>query len=168
MRRVLTAIAACLALAIAGCGSGDTSSTEAPTSASTATAKPDRPIQPRGKPTVTVPSGPPPRRLVKKDLIEGRGPPAKAGDEVGIQYVGVLYATGKQFAASSGSRDAPVVFTLGDPGVTVGWNRGIEGMKLGGRREVIIPPRFGYGSERVGSVPSNSTLVYVIELVDVD
>lgn len=168
MRGALTAIAVCVALAVAGCGGGDSSSTETTTSAAATTAKADRPLPPRKKPTVTVPKGPAPNRLVTKDLIVGKGPPVEEGDEVSIQYVGVLYDTGGTFAATSWTRDNPFVFELGDPEITEGWNRGIEGMRLGGRRLVIIPPRLGFGNQQAGAAPPNSTLVYSIDLVDVD
>ena len=167
MRGALTAIAVCVALAIAGCGGEDSSSTETTSAAATAPTL-DRPLPVRSKPTVTVPKGPAPNRLVTKDLIVGKGPPAKQGDEVSIQYVGVLHDTGDTFAETSWTRDGPFVFALGDPEVTVGWNRGIEGMRLGGRRLVTIPPRLGFGNQQAGAAPPNSTLVYSIDLVDID
>ncbi|MGN6275124.1 MAG: FKBP-type peptidyl-prolyl cis-trans isomerase [Solirubrobacterales bacterium] len=119
------------------------------------------------KPKVTVPSGPPPKKLVIKDLKKGKGPTAKAGDEVTVQYVGVDYKNGKEFD-SSWSRNEPFPFTLGSSSVIPGWEEGIEGMKLGGRRELIIPPELAYGS--AGSPPAigpNETLIFVVDLLAV-
>lgn len=117
------------------------------------------------KPKVTVPQGPPPKKLVVKDLKTGKGPAAKAGDEVTVQYVGVNYKTGKEFD-SSWSRNEPFPFTLGSSSVIPGWEQGVEGMKVGGRRELIIPPELAYGP--AGSPPAigpNETLVFVIDLL---
>jgi FKBP-type peptidyl-prolyl cis-trans isomerase len=119
------------------------------------------------KPKVTVPQGPPPKKLVKKDLKQGSGPAAKAGDEVTVQYVGVDYKNGKEFD-SSWSRNEPFPFTLGSSSVIPGWEQGIEGMKLGGRRELIIPPELAYGP--AGSPPAigpNETLIFVVDLLAV-
>jgi peptidylprolyl isomerase len=116
------------------------------------------------KPKVTVPSGPPPKKLVVKDLKTGKGPTAEAGDEVTVQYVGVDYKTGKEFD-SSWSRNEPFAFSLGAGEVIKGWDQGIEGMKLGGRRELIIPPELAYGSQEAGSIKPNSTLVFVVDLL---
>jgi peptidylprolyl isomerase len=118
------------------------------------------------KPTVAVPSGPPPKKLVIKDLKTGKGPTAEAGDEVTVQYVGVDYKTGKEFD-SSWSRNEPFTFNLGAGEVIKGWDQGIEGMKLGGRRELIIPPELAYGSQEAGSIKPNSTLVFVVDLLAV-
>lgn len=119
------------------------------------------------KPKVTVPSGPPPKKLVAKDLKKGSGPTAEAGDEVTVQYVGVDYKNGKEFD-SSWSRNEPFPFTLGSSSVIPGWEQGIEGMKLGGRRELIIPPELAYGP--AGSPPAigpNETLIFVVDLLAV-
>lgn len=119
------------------------------------------------KPKVTVPSGPPPKQLVTKDLKKGSGPTAEAGDEVTVQYVGVNYKTGKEFD-SSWSRNEPFPFTLGSSSVIPGWEQGVEGMKLGGRRELIIPPELAYGP--AGSPPTigpNETLIFVVDLLAV-
>ncbi|HEX5594276.1 MAG TPA: FKBP-type peptidyl-prolyl cis-trans isomerase [Solirubrobacterales bacterium] len=115
------------------------------------------------KPKVKVPSGPPPKKLEIKDLEEGTGPAAKAGDEVTVQYVGVNYKTGQQFDASW-DRGEPFTFKLGEGLVIQGWEQGIEGMKAGGRRELIIPPQLGYGSQSTGTIPANETLVFVVDL----
>lgn len=116
------------------------------------------------KPKVEVPNGPPPQKLTIKDLELGKGPTARAGDEVTVNYVGVDYKTGKEFDASW-DRGEPFTFTLGAGEVIPGWDQGVEGMKVGGRRELIIPPELGYGSAGAPpAIPPNETLVFVIDL----
>ncbi len=122
---------------------------------------------PQTKPAVKVPSGPPPQKLEVKDLKEGEGPAAEAGDKVKVQYVGVDYKTGKEFD-SSWSRSEPFSFTLGAGEVIKGWDQGIEGMKAGGRRELIVPPGLAYGSQKTGSIAPNSTLVFVVDLLEIN
>jgi FKBP-type peptidyl-prolyl cis-trans isomerase len=119
------------------------------------------------KPTVEVPKGPAPDHLVVTDLKTGDGAEAKAGDQVSVQYVGVLYDGGKQFD-SSWDRGQPFDFQLGSGQVIPGWDQGVEGMKVGGRRELIIPPNLGYGAQgQPPTIPANATLVFVIDLVSV-
>jgi peptidylprolyl isomerase len=169
MRGALLTIAACLALVFAGCGDDDSSTTSA-AGDETSAAKQDESSQPaesskeKTKPKVTVPDGPAPKQLVTKDLETGSGPAAKAGDEVTVQYVGVGYDSKKEFD-SSWSRNEPFPFTLGENLVIPGWEQGIEGMKAGGRRELIIPPNLAYGP--AGSPPvigPNEALIFVIDL----
>jgi peptidylprolyl isomerase len=119
------------------------------------------------KPDVAVPSGPPPKKLVTRDIEEGTGATATAGDEVSVQYVGVDYKTGKEFDASW-DRGEPFTFKLGAGEVIAGWDQGIEGMKVGGWREMIIPPSLAYGSQGKGSIAPNSTLVFVVDLLAVN
>jgi peptidylprolyl isomerase len=119
------------------------------------------------KPTVEVPKGPAPARLVVKDLKTGDGAEAKSGDQVSVQYVGVLYSDGKQFD-SSWDRGQPFSFQLGGSQVIPGWDQGVAGMKVGGRRELIIPPDLAYGAQgQPPTIPANATLVFVIDLVSV-
>jgi peptidylprolyl isomerase len=119
------------------------------------------------KPTVEVPKGPAPKTLVSKDLKTGDGAEAKSGDQVSVQYVGVLYDGGKQFD-SSWDRGQPFAFQLGSGQVIPGWDQGVAGMKVGGRRELIIPPDLGYGAQgQPPTIPPNATLVFVIDLVSV-
>jgi peptidylprolyl isomerase len=119
------------------------------------------------KPTVEVPTGPPPTQLQIKDLKTGDGAEAKSGDQVSVQYVGVLYDGGKQFD-SSWDRGQPFQFQLGSGQVIPGWDQGVEGMKVGGRRELIIPPDLAYGAQgQPPTIPKNATLVFVIDLVSV-
>ena len=91
-----------------------------------------------------MPSGAPPKQLETKELEEGTGAEAKAGDKVTVQYVGVGYKSGEEFDASW-DRGEPFSFTLGAGEVIPGWDQGVEGMKVGGRRELIIPPELAYG-----------------------
>lgn len=119
------------------------------------------------KPTVEVPKGPAPTQLVVKDLKTGDGVEAKSGDQVSVQYVGVLYSDGKQFD-SSFDRGQPFSFQLGGNQVIPGWDQGVAGMKVGGRRELIIPPNLAYGAQgQPPTIPANATLVFVIDLVSV-
>jgi len=156
-------LAVCLALGLAACG-GDSStgSTEAASTAVESSGSAEK-----TKPKVTVPKGAPPKKLVIKEIVEGTGAEAKAGDEVTVQYVGVNYKNGKEFAASW-DRGEPFPLQLGAGMVIPGWEQGIEGMKVGGRRELIIPPELAYGPE--GSPPAigpNETLIFVIDLLEV-
>lgn len=183
MHRALLIIAACLALALAGCGGGSSSSSTSSSTTSTAEEANSQPsektkeppvekgteISPKQaaklkKPKVKVPSGPPPKQLVIKELRKGTGAVANKGDEVVVQYVGVDYKTGKQFDASW-DRGEPFAFTLGAGMVIPGWDQGVEGMRVGGQRELIIPPELAYGSQQAGSIKPNSTLVFVIDLL---
>jgi peptidylprolyl isomerase len=119
------------------------------------------------KPTVEVPDGPPPTTLQVDDIVVGDGAEATAGDTLTMQYVGVNYEDGKQFDASW-DNGQPFTFQLGGGQVIPGWDQGIEGMKVGGRRELIVPPDLGYGEQ--GSPPAikpNETLVFVVDLLDV-
>jgi peptidylprolyl isomerase len=162
MRRLYLILFACLALAIAGCGS-DISSSSSSSSEEVTTETAEAPKK-KTKPQVEVPQGAPPKKVVTKEIEEGSGPAAKAGDQVTVQYVGVNYRSGKEFDASW-DRGEPFTFTLGVHEVISGWDMGIEGMKVGGRRELIIPPNHAYGS--TGSppaIPPNETLVFVVDL----
>jgi peptidylprolyl isomerase len=187
----IIALCLALALAIAGCGGGDDSTsgdttasadaaspseattTEETTAEETTTeatspqrAKPNPKLA--KKPKVTVPSGPPPKQIETKELVEGSGAEAKSGDQVTVQYVGVGYKSGEEFDASW-DRGEPFTFTLGGGEVISGWDEGVAGMKEGGRRELILPPEFAYGE--TGAPPAigpNETLIFVVDLVAVN
>lgn len=164
-------IGACLALAVAGCGSSSSTTSSSSSEESTAatsteegSAKETESTKKKTKPKVTVPKGAPPKKLEAKDLEEGSGATAKAGDAVSVNYVGVNYKTGKEFDASW-DRGEPFTFTLGAGEVIPGWDQGVEGMKVGGRRELIIPPELGYGAAGAPpAIPPNETLVFVVDL----
>lgn len=118
-----------------------------------------------GKPTVTVSTDPAPTTLQIKDIKVGDGPEAQPGDELQMQYVGVLYKDGTEFDSSWSRGAEPLPVTLGAGGVIPGWEQGLAGMKVGGRRELIIPPDLAYGAQ--GSPPKigpNETLVFVVDL----
>ncbi len=119
------------------------------------------------KPVIPRQSGAAPKVLIVQDLIVGTGAEAKSGDSVTVQYVGVLFANGKEFD-SSWKNDEPFTFDLGSGGVIAGWDQGVEGMKVGGRRRLIIPAELGYGA--TGSpptIPANAALVFDVDLVSV-
>jgi len=119
-------------------------------------------------PTVTVPSGTPPTELQSADLIEGTGKAAAPGDSVTVQYVLATYSAGKVIQSSWTSQ--PFTFTLGEGQVIPGWDKGVVGMKVGGRRELIIPPDLGYGASPppgAQGIAANDTLVFVIDLLQV-
>ena len=155
------AVAAGVAFGPSACGkSGDkkSSSTNTSTGAAGKTGT---------KPTVSVPSGPAPTTLQKQDLVVGTGAQAVAGKKVSVQYVGVHYATGKQFDASW-DRGEPFSFTLGEGDVIKGWDQGVPGMKVGGRRQLVIPPDLAYGPSGVPpDIGPNETLVFVVDLLSV-
>jgi peptidylprolyl isomerase len=163
MRRLTLIALACLAFAVGGCGSDDSGTTSAPATEETTAEQVEAPEE-KTKPQVKPPKGPPPKKVETKELEEGSGPAAKAGDQVTVQYVGVNYRSGSEFDASW-DRGEPFTFTLGVHEVISGWDIGIEGMKVGGRRELIIPPNHAYGS--TGSppaIPPNETLIFVVDL----
>ncbi len=119
------------------------------------------------KPTIEAPSGAPPTELVSTDVVEGDGATAKAGDEVKVQYVGVDYSTGEQFDASW-DNGQPFSFQLGGSQVIPGWDQGVAGMKVGGRRELIIPPDLAYGAQgQPPAIAPDATLIFVIDLLGV-
>jgi peptidylprolyl isomerase len=165
--RVLALSLACAALAVAGCGGSDSEQqSSAPTATPTQTETP-APAAPAKKPKVPKPRGKPPKKLVKKDLKVGKGAVAKPGSTVVVQYVGVSFKTGKQFDASW-DRGQPFSFAIGSGQVIPGWEKGIPGMRVGGRRELVIPPKLAYGLQ--GSPPvigPNETLVFVVDLLSV-
>lgn len=129
---------------------------------------PSMPSELSQKPTVEVAVGQPaPADLVIEDLIVGAGPEAVAGKVVVVNYVGVSQTTGTEFD-SSWSRNQPFSFQLGAGRVIQGWDRGVAGMKVGGRRELIIPPELAYGARGAGgSIGPNETLVFVVDLLEV-
>jgi FKBP-type peptidyl-prolyl cis-trans isomerase len=112
----------------------------------------------------TKPSG-----LKYADLSVGKGQEAKAGDTVKVDYTGWLYQKGARGAKfdSSKDRDKPFIFTIGEGKVIKGWEEGVKGMKVGGKRELVIPAALGYGARGFGPIPPNATLNFEIELLGV-
>jgi peptidylprolyl isomerase len=169
-RRPILAGLAVLALALAGCGSDDNKSSSDSASASTSgTQQSTAPANTNGqdltkKPTIKTPGGKPPTDLVVKDLVKGTGRTAVPGANATVDYVGVLYKNGKQFDASW-DRGQPFTFNLGAGMVIPGWDRGVVGMKVGGRRELIIPADQAYGAQSPSpDIPANSALIFGIDL----
>jgi peptidylprolyl isomerase len=185
-RRILLGFGALGAAAlIAGCGSGgsntitvgnenkadealayksaSTGATGATGASATAKTPASGPLS--KEPHITPPSGPPPAKLVTKEIIKGTGTEAASGDTVSVNYVGALYKTGKVFDASW-KRNEPFSFALGKGQVIPGWEQGVVGMKVGGRRELIIPASLGYGAKgSPPSIPPNETLIFIVDLL---
>lgn len=120
----------------------------------------------RDRPEIDFPEGEPPADLQLTDEIEGDGTEAAAGMTVSAHYVGVAFSSGEEFDASW-NRGQPLSFRLGAGQVISGWDQGIQGMKVGGRRRIVIPPHLGYGSRGAGNaIKPNETLIFVVDLVD--
>lgn len=176
--RTLALLLALAALAIAGCGDddengGDSAATTTAPAATTATATTPAPKPAAGgknadvtkKPTIEKGTGAPPRELVVEDIVEGTGPGAKAGEQLTMQYVGADFRSGEQFDASW-DRGEPFTLELGAGMVIPGWDRGLVGIKKGGRRRLVIPPDLAYGAQ--GSPPAigpDATLIFIVDRV---
>jgi FKBP-type peptidyl-prolyl cis-trans isomerase len=180
-------VVAALALGVAGCGSStqesqadkfasqaESESKNPPAAQDTAPVKATKVTPGPGegdistKPKIPKQTGAEPKQLVAQDLIVGNGPEVKSGDQASVQYVGVLYKNGKEFD-SSWKRNQPFQFQVGGGQVIQGWDQGVVGMKVGGRRRLIIPPDLGYGaSGSPPSIPANATLVFDIDLKKVN
>jgi peptidylprolyl isomerase len=120
------------------------------------------------KPEVDFPEGEPPADLEIQEIWEGDGPVAKAGDKVSVHYVGVSFSTGEEFDASW-NRGKPLEFQVGVGQVIAGWDKGVLGMKVGGRRRLTIPPHLAYGDAGAGGglIKPGETLIFVCDLVAV-
>jgi peptidylprolyl isomerase len=119
------------------------------------------------RPAVTIPDGPPPNELLIEDIEIGDGPEASPGRSVDVHYVGVSWSTGEEFD-SSWSRSELFGFPLGAGRVIAGWDQGVAGMRVGGRRRITIPPRLAYGERGAGGVIApDETLVFVVDLHNV-
>jgi peptidylprolyl isomerase len=185
-RTLLTAAAALTAAAIGACGGTSSSGgpielapsagakgSSAPVAAkptsttpASTTSTPTPKTGPISKPPVIhSPGGTPPKTLQIKDLVKGTGPVVGKTSSIVVNYVGALYSNSKVFS-SSWTTHTTFPATLG-PNSTVikGWNQGIPGMRVGGRRELIIPPSLAYGDRKVPGIPANSTLIFVIDVV---
>lgn len=187
MKRLMLAIVLCAGLLMAGCGSDDSADTTDSGSAgseqSTASdqgaapdqsdsgsivsadpeganaegAEPDPKTGKRAEPKIDAPDGPPPKELVVTDIEEGDGAEVKDGEEIFVDYVGVFYKDGKEFE-NSWKGKAPESFVKGEGILIDGWEQGMEGMKVGGRRELIVPSELGY---------KTGALIYVVDLLKV-
>ncbi|WP_431681912.1 FKBP-type peptidyl-prolyl cis-trans isomerase [Kitasatospora sp. KL5] len=119
------------------------------------------------KPEIDFPGGEPPAELQIRDIVVGDGAEAKAGAVVEVHYVGVTFSTGEEFDASW-NRGQTFRFPLGAGRVIKGWDEGVQGMRVGGRRELIIPPGKAYGAQSPSpAIPPNSTLIFVVDLLGV-
>ena len=119
------------------------------------------------KPEVDFPGGEPPADLVVTDLTVGDGEEATPGRTAVVHYVGVAFSTGEEFDASY-NRGQPLPFQVGAGQVIAGWDRGVAGMRVGGRRQLVIPPHLAYGDRGAGSaIAPGETLIFVCDLVDV-
>ena len=119
------------------------------------------------KPEIGPIQGDPPADLVIDDIAVGDGPEAAPGQFVTVHYVGVSHSTGTQFDASW-DRGEPFAFPLGGGQVIAGWDRGVQGMRVGGRRKLTIPPHLGYGARGAGGViKPNETLFFMVDLLGV-
>ncbi len=119
------------------------------------------------KPEIEFPDPEPPADLVVTEVREGDGAEAVAGKQVLVHYVGVAHSTGEEFDASY-NRGEPLSFRLGVGQVISGWDQGVQGMKVGGRRQLVIPPHLGYGDRGAGGViKPGETLIFVVDLVEV-
>lgn len=156
-RRIAAAALTAAALVVSACGSDDGSTTvvtngwESPTAGSA-----------NGAPTITQPTGDAPDTLQIDDIEVGDGATAEAGSLVIVDYIGALYDTGDVFDESFGR--SPFSVVLGQGQVIKGWDEGLIGMQVGGRRQLIIPPELGYGSQAMQTIPANSTLIFIVEL----
>ena len=165
-RRVITGavvavvVIALLALVAALGGDDDGGEETEDAAATTTTTAPE-------KPEVTIPDTPPPTTLQSTDIEVGEGEEeVQTGDTLFVRYVGKIYATGEEFESTyEAPEPAEIQLT---PGVIEGWSQGLQGMRVGGRRQLVIPPDLGYGAQPSGDIPANSTLVFVIDLVDLE
>jgi peptidylprolyl isomerase len=174
-------LALVLSAGVAACGEDDEETASGTGSESTATETPTATASEDGveaivqgiskdtksKPEVPAPQGDPPPELVIRDIVPGKGPKAKAGDQLTMQYVGISWSTGQQFDASWDRAAEPFAFQLGAGMVIPGWDQGLVGLRKGGRRLLIIPPDMGYGPSGTpdGSIAPNETLIFVVDRV---
>jgi peptidylprolyl isomerase len=168
----LTILLACLALAVfAACGD-DEEQAAAPAATATPTEAPAQPADVGQiskdldeEPQIEKPAGDPPAELETTDVVEGKGKAAKPGDNVSVQYTGVSWSTGVKFDASWNRNAEPFTFPLGGGQVIPGWDQGVAGMKVGGRRLLVIPPDLAYGAQSPSpDIAPNETLIFVVDL----
>jgi peptidylprolyl isomerase len=188
--RILAAVLAAIALLASGCGGGTkesqadkfaetaeqqaktltsaaaTATTPTPTATKVTPSAGERDIS--TKPKIPKQTGTAPKTLKVEDLITGSGPAAKSGDKISVRYVGVLYDNGKEFDSSWKRGKAPFQLTLGQGQVIQGWDQGLVGMKVGGRRRLTIPPDLAYGPQgQPPTIPANATLVFDVDLTKI-
>ncbi|HET9197056.1 MAG TPA: FKBP-type peptidyl-prolyl cis-trans isomerase [Solirubrobacterales bacterium] len=180
MQRAFLSSVLLIGLLLAACGGGNETTEsssrsveQAQTSGETTPTKEAREGKPYSgglvgpEPKPDIPNGPPPKSFVSKDLVKGDGTVAEAGDSVLIQYVGADYKTGSNYD-SSWEWGNPYRFTLGSEEVIDGLEQGVEGMAVGDRRELVIPPAFADPTGEVSGIPDHETVVYVVDLLAVE
>ena len=178
LRSVLLLIAVVAVMALTACGDDDSggssggSTNQADTqqdATQTQTTPPEDTLKNTAiRPVIPKPTGAPPRRLVKQDIVKGKGPAAKPGDTVLVNYVGVNFSNGEEFDSSWDS-GAPFPVQIGVTSVIEGWTKGLVGIREGGRRMLTIPPEMGYGAQGYPpDIPPNETLVFVVDAVSVN
>ena len=177
--RLLALIAVAAVFGLGACGGDDDQSSDSggtagtaqedAATASTSPAEAEKELEDTSKrPVIPKPTGAPPRRLVKEDIVKGKGPGAKPGDVVVVNYVGMNFSNGQEFDASW-DRGQPFPVQLGAGNVIQGWERGLIGIRKGGRRKLTIPPELGYGPQgSPPAIPPNETLVFVIDAVSIN
>jgi FKBP-type peptidyl-prolyl cis-trans isomerase len=175
MRALLVALP--LVAALAGCGSDggkEAASTPTPGASVTPLASGTPACAPTGrgttnlavKPTVERGSVPAPTETTTYDIVCGAGQVARKGDNVQVKYVGVLYTDGREFDSSwKVAPDYTLSFQVGGGNIIPGFSKGVEGMRVGGRREVVIPAKDAYGDQGIGDIPPGATLIFVLDLV---
>jgi peptidylprolyl isomerase len=172
LRPVLLLIAVVAVLGASACGDDDgddaAGSTQQPEVTQTETGPTEAGLKDTSvRPAIPKPTGIPPRKLVKRDIVKGKGPGAKPGDTVTVNYVGMNFSNGVEFDSSWDSGQAFPV-QLGAGMVIEGWDKGLVGIKKGGRRMLTIPPEMGYGAEGYPpDIPPNETLVFVVDAVSI-
>jgi len=171
MRPVLILIAVVAVCGIPACGDDDEGSAASGPQQSAAETNTvqieDALTDTTTKPAIPKPTGTPPRRLVKQDLVKGKGPGAEPGNTVTVKYVGVNFSNGEEFDSSWDS-GATFPVQLGAGMVIEGWDKGLVGIRKGGRRMLTIPPEMGYGAEGYPpDIPPNETLVFVVDAVSI-
>jgi peptidylprolyl isomerase len=174
--RLLTLTAAVLlAVGVAACGDDDTSTegetaatpapTEAPAAPNTDAIAAGITKNTKKEPQIVTPEGAPPTKIVVKDIVKGKGPKAKPGDQLTMQYTGYSWSNGQKFDASWDRGGEPFPFQLGAGMVIPGWDQGMVGMQKGGRRLLVIPPDLGYGEAGAGgTIGPNETLIFAVDL----
>jgi peptidylprolyl isomerase len=173
------AVLALAALGLAGCSSSSSSTATGtattPRDSDTVATIPVRDRSPAGAsgtaPAISVPAGSPPTRLESADLIVGTGPKAKPGDTVTVQYELATYSTGKEIQSSWTGQPFSFVLDASPEQVIAGWDEGVVGMRVGGRRELIIPPALGYGDmvpNGASGIAADDTLVFIVDLLKIN
>jgi peptidylprolyl isomerase len=158
-------LAAVAAIALAGCGSQKQDSGGGGAQAVSGVTLPPQSSDLNVKPVIPKPRGDPPTALQVRDVVQGNGKPAEAGNTISVQYVGVSWSSGQEFDSTWSRGKQPFQFKLAGGTVIPGWDQGLIGMRQGGRRELVVPPNLAYGPQgQPPSIAPNETLIFVIDL----